>query len=143
VMNASASSATARRRVRQGSGALDRATFLRPIAHRGLHSRSKGRIENTAPAFLAAIARGYGIECDLQAAADGTPMVFHDDKLDRLLGVPGRISRLAPAALARLRYRNSDTAVLTFADFLRLVDGNAPLLVEVKVNTATPRAVFL
>ena len=34
-----------------------------------------GRIENTAPAFLAAIDKGYGIECDLQAAkrrhADG------------------------------------------------------------------------
>ena len=63
-------------------GALDRAKYLRPIAHRGLHDRAKGRIENTAPAFLAAIDKGYGIECDLQAAKDGTPMVFHDDKLD-------------------------------------------------------------
>ena len=57
-MRASASSATALRRVRQGAGALDRATFVRPIAHRGLHDKARGRIENTAPAFQAAIAHG-------------------------------------------------------------------------------------
>src|SRR6476661_7123563 len=127
AMSASASSATARRRVRQGSGVLDRATFVRPIAHRGLHSRAKGRIENTAPAFLAAIAKGYGIECDLQAAKDGTPMVFQEDKLERLTGEPGRISLHTPAALARLTYKGRDERILTFAQFLELVDGQAPL----------------
>ena len=129
--------------MRQGAGALDRATFLRPIAHRGLHDWAKARIENTAPAFLAAIHKGYGIECDLQAAADGTPMVFHDDKLDRLMGMPGRIGQLAPAALARLRYKGQDTRILTFAEFLDLVGARVPLLVEVKTNTATPLAAFL
>ena len=53
--------------------------FLRPIAHRGLHDRRQGRIENTAPAFLAAIDKSYGIECDLQAAADGTITVARSD----------------------------------------------------------------
>ena len=142
-MRASASSATALRRVRQGAGALDRATFLRPIAHRGLHDKAKGRIENTAPAFQAAIAKGYGIECDLQAAKDGTPMVFHDDGLDRLLGVHGRISLTTPAALARLRYKGQDTHILTFTEFLDLVGGRVPLLVEVKTNSATPLETFL
>ena len=142
-MSATASSATTKRRARQGTGVLDRATFLRPIAHRGLHSRAKGRIENTAPAFLAAIAKGYGIECDLQAARDGTPMVFHDDKLDRLTGEPGRISFLAPAALARLRHKGQDTPILTFAELLGLVGGRVPLLVEVKTNSATPLDPFL
>ena len=142
-MRGSASSVTAVRRVRQGAGALDRATFLRPIAHRGLHDWAKARIENTAPAFLAAIHKGYGIECDLQAAADGTPMVFHDDKLDRLMGMPGRIGQLAPAALARLRYKGQDTHILTFAEYLDLVGARVPLLVEVKTNTATPLAAFL
>jgi glycerophosphoryl diester phosphodiesterase len=142
-MRAGASSATAARPLRQGAGALDRATFLRPIAHRGLHDRVEGRIENTAPAFLAAIDKGYGIECDLQAAKDGTPMVFHDDKLDRLMGAPGRISVLAPAALARLRYKGQDTHILTFAGFLDLVGGRVPLLVEVKTNSATPLETFL
>ena len=142
-MRASSSSATAVRRVRQGAGALDRATFLRPIAHRGLHDRARGRIENTAPAFLAAIHKGYGIECDLQAAKDGTPMVFHDDKLERLTGEPGRIGYLAPAALARLRYKGQDTQILPFAEFLDLVGARVPLLVEVKTNSATPLETFL
>jgi len=74
-----------------GQGLLDRGVFLRPIAHRGLHDRRKGRIENSAPAFLAAITKGYGIECDLQAAKDGVPMVFHDERLDRLVLARGRI----------------------------------------------------
>src|SRR5690349_23445474 len=107
---------------------IDRAAFLRPIAHRGLHNAAQGRIENTAPAFLAAIAKGYGIECDLQAAKDGTPMVFHDDKLERLTGEPGRISFLSPTALARLTYKGQDERILTFAQFLDLVDGQVPLL---------------
>ena len=142
-MRASASSATVVRRVRQGAGALDRATFLRPIAHRGLHRRAKGLIENTAPAFLAAIDECYGIECDLQAAKDGTPMVFHDDKLERLTGEPGRISYAAPASLARLRYKGQDTRILTFTEFLDLIGARVPLLVEVKTNSATPLETFL
>ena len=58
---------------------LDRAAFLRPIAHRGLHDHLQGRIENTAPAFEAALERGYGIECDVRPAAGGLPVVFHDE----------------------------------------------------------------
>jgi glycerophosphoryl diester phosphodiesterase len=137
------SSATVRRRADRGAGGLDRSVFLRPIAHRGLHDKAGGRIENSAAAFRAAIGRGYGIECDLQAACDGTPMVFHDDRLDRLVGIKGRISRQAPADLARLRYKGQDDRILTFIEFLDLVAAQVPLLVEVKTNSATPTAPFL
>ena len=64
---------------------LDRSLFLRPIAHRGLHDAAAGIIENTGPAFEAAIRHGYGIECDLRPLADGTPIVFHDETLTRLI----------------------------------------------------------
>ena len=37
---------------------LDRAQFIRPIAHRGLHDRNAGLIENSGPAFRAAIEAG-------------------------------------------------------------------------------------
>lgn len=137
------SSATVRRRAGRGAGVLDRSVFLRPIAHRGLHDKAKGRVENSAAAFVAAIGRGYGIECDLQAASDGTPMVFHDDRLERLVGSKGRISHQAPAALARLRYKGQDAAILTFIEFLDLVAAQVPLLVEVKTNSATPLEPFL
>ena len=139
-MTAKGSAATTRR-TRSAPGRFDRATFLRPIAHRGLHDRRKGRIENTAPAFLAAIDKGYGIECDLQAARDGTPMVFHDERLDRLLGVTGTVAAHMPASLVRLRYRRQDTHILTFAEFLDLVGGRVPLLIEVKTNgSAAPKS---
>jgi glycerophosphoryl diester phosphodiesterase len=119
--------------------ALDRAVFVRPIAHRGLHDAAKGRVENTAPAFLAAIDKGYGIECDLQSAQDGTPMVFHDPTLNRLVAGSGPVAALSPRNLARLRYRGQDEKILTFAQFLDLVGGRAPMLVEVKsIGRATP-----
>ena len=60
-------------------------SFLRlPITHRALHHRAAGRIENSPQAIRAAVAAGYGIEVDLQLSADGVPMVFHDEVLDRL-----------------------------------------------------------
>lgn len=123
--------------------ALDRSVFVRPIAHRGLHDAAAGRIENTAPAFLAAIAKGYGIECDLQPASDGTPMVFHDGTLDRLVDASGRLEERSPAALQRLRYKGQDTHILTYEAFLALVAGRVPLLVEVKSDWVPPHAGFL
>ena len=130
------------RRLRGGAG-LDPDVFIRPIAHRGLHDPSQGRLENTADAFSAAIDRGYGIECDLQPASDGTPMVFHDDKLDRLVAATGPIAAYTPAELARLSYRGFDQKILTFAQFLDLVGGSVPLLVEVKGKGPAPDPAFL
>lgn len=111
---------------------LDREAFLRPIAHRGLHNAKKCIIENTAPAFEAALAKGYGIECDLRPAAAGLPIVFHDDTLNRLVAGKGPVSRLEPQDLKRLRYKGCDTPIITFADLLDLVKGAVPLLVEIK-----------
>jgi glycerophosphoryl diester phosphodiesterase len=112
---------------------LDRSAFIRPIAHRGLHDPKKGLIENTAPAFAAALAKGYGIECDLQPLADGTPVVFHDETLDRLIDGTGRVDQVAKPKLTKLRYKaDADTGIVTFADFLDQVGGKVPLLVEIK-----------
>ena len=142
--------------------ALNRSIFLRPIAHRGLHDTSAGMIENTAAAFAAAIASGYGIECDLRPLADGTPIVFHDATLDRLIDATGPVSALTPTDLSRLRYRGSNERILTFADLLYLVGGvlpgrvkahgndavarfetPTPLLVEIKSEWQPPDLVFL
>jgi glycerophosphoryl diester phosphodiesterase len=126
-----------------GNPNLDRSTFIRPIAHRGLHGTTTGHLENTEPAFRAAIESNYGIECDLQAAEDGTPMVFHDEKLDRLIGIPGLIADYTPARLAKLHYKDRDDRILTFTQLLELVRGRVPLLVEVKAKGNTPSAPFL
>lgn len=122
---------------------LDRSQFIRPIAHRGLHERNAGVLENTGPAFLAAIEGGYGIECDLQPASDGTPMVFHDRALKRLIDAEGLIDAHTPAELAKLRYRGQDTPILTYAGFLEMVGGRVPLVVEIKSDFDAPKANFL
>lgn len=127
----------------QAEPPLDREMFVRPIAHRGLHGRTEGRLENTAPAFLAAIEKGYGIECDLQPAGGGTPMVFHDDRLDRLVDASGPIASYSPGMLAKFRYKGQEQKILSFAQFLELVNGRAPLLVEVKGKKSGVDAAFL
>src|SRR5687768_8090103 len=69
-----------------------RVAFLKaqPFAHRGLHG--KALIENSLAAFDAAIAAGYGMECDVRASMDGVAFVFHDADLDRLTAEKGRLA---------------------------------------------------
>jgi glycerophosphoryl diester phosphodiesterase len=124
------------------SAMLDRSIFLRPIAHRGLHA-PLGFVENTGPAFEAAVAHAYGVECDLRPADDGTPMVFHDLTLERLVEASGPITALGPAALTRLAYRNSDARILRFGELLELVAGRVPVLAEIKSEWAPPDPAFL
>jgi glycerophosphoryl diester phosphodiesterase len=122
---------------------LDRAAFIRPIAHRGLHGKATGFLENTAPAFAAALGKGYGVECDLQPASDGTPMVFHDFTLDRLVAAEGRIAKRSPSELKALSYRGRTERILSFAEFLELAGGRGPLLVEIKSDWKPPHGGFL
>lgn len=122
---------------------LDRAQFVRSMAHRGLHDAANGVIENTGPAFDAALRLGVGIECDLRPAAGGWPIVFHDETLDRLVDGAGPVATLLPEQLARLRYKGQDTPILSFSDFLDLVGGRVPLLVEIKSEWAPPDVDFL
>lgn len=118
-------------------------TFLRPIAHRGLHDETAGVIENTATAFEAAIAAGFGIECDVRAANDGTPVVHHDPgypATDRRSA--GLVRNLDATAVAS--YRDPDgNRLLTLGETLALVAGRVPLLVELKFDGVPPEAGFL
>ncbi len=122
---------------------LDRDTFLRPIAHRGLHNAEKGIVENTLPAFAAAIAKNYGIECDLRPAAGGLPVVFHDETLERLTTSKGRVADLDAAALKRIKHKIGGAGISTFAEMLDAVDGAVPLLVEIKSEWDAPDKKFL
>lgn len=109
------------------------AAFLGPpIAHRGLHDRAAGVIENSRAAAEAAIAAGYGIELDVQSSADGEAVVFHDDAMLRLTGEPGLVRDYTAAALGRIGLKGGGETVPTLADFLALVGGRVPLLVEIK-----------
>jgi len=102
----------------------------RPIAHRGLHGT--GVIENTASAFAAAIAGGYGIECDLQISADGEAMVHHDDALGRLTEGSARLAEMNADALKAIRFKATDDRMLTLSELCALVGGRATLVLELK-----------
>lgn len=110
----------------------------RPIAHRGLHDRDAGVIENSRAAFAAAIAGGYGIELDLQLSADGEAMVFHDHELDRLTGETGFVRHRTAAELGAIPLKGAADGggAPTLAEVLALVAGRAPLLVEIKDQSA-------
>jgi glycerophosphoryl diester phosphodiesterase len=112
---------------------LDALDWLkRSIAHRGLHDEARGIIENTGSSVEAAIAKGYAVEVDLQCAAHGVPIVFHDRTLDRLTAENGAVADRDAAALRDIPLRNSKDCILSLEGLLGLVDGRVPLLIEVK-----------
>jgi len=105
--------------------------FHPAIAHRGLW-RPDGAPENSLAAFQAACVAGYGIELDIQLSADGEAMVFHDDDLERMTGVPGRLSDRTTSELAELRLKGTDERIPTLAETLALVGRRAMVHVELK-----------
>ena len=112
--------------------------FLRlPLAHRGLHDRAAGRIENAPASFTAAIAAGYGIELDLQLSSDGQAMVFHDYELDRLTGETGFVSQRNAAELGQITLTDSTDTIPTLPEVLASVAGQVPLLIELKDQSRT------
>ncbi|MGX5736171.1 glycerophosphodiester phosphodiesterase family protein [Bosea thiooxidans] len=104
----------------------------RPIAHRGLHERAAGVIENSPSAAEAAIAGGFGIECDVQLTADGQAVVFHDFVLDRLTAETGAIVARKATELTGIALKGSDDRIPTLPAFLDLIGGRVPLVIEIK-----------
>ncbi|WP_336812976.1 glycerophosphodiester phosphodiesterase family protein [Bosea sp. MMO-172] len=104
----------------------------RPIAHRGLHDLAAGVIENSPSAATAAIAGGFGIECDVQLTADGEAVVFHDFVLDRLTGATGAVVSRKAAELGAITLKGSSDPILTLSAFLDLIGGRVPLVIEIK-----------
>jgi glycerophosphoryl diester phosphodiesterase len=115
-----------------------RVAFLkgRRFAHRGFHGG--GIVENSRTAFLAAIARGDGIELDVQASRDGVAIVFHDYELGRLTDAQGALAARDAADLARIRLKGAEETLPSLGDVLGLVAGRVPLLIEVKSRDRRP-----
>lgn len=112
--------------------ALPAAYLAQPFAHRGLHDRSARVVENSRAAIMAAVEAGYGIEIDIQMSSDGEAMVFHDYKMERLTGLDGFTRTRSAHELSLVKLKDSDEGVPTLAEVLALVDGRAPLLIEIK-----------
>ena len=104
----------------------------RPVAHRGLHDRKRGIIENMPGAVTAAVAGNFSIEVDLQLTADGEAMVHHDDKLGRLTEGSGTLLGMTSAALKAVSFKDTAERMMSLGDLCNLVAGKVPLVLEIK-----------
>ena len=91
-------------------------------AHRGA---SEYMPENTLSAFFLGIYhRANGIETDVRTTADGIPVLFHDDTLQRVTGQPGTVRDYTLEQLRTFMISTSDGSqhdrIVTLEEFCRL-----------------------
>ena len=100
------------------------------LAHRGDHRRAP---ENTLAAFLAAldIPGCDGLEFDVRASREGTPIVLHDATLERVQGHAARAAEWSASDLAAV-------GVPTLAAALAVVPPTAFLDIELKEDLGSP-----
>lgn len=99
-------------------------------AHRGLHDDKIP--ENSMAAFERAVEKGFGIELDVRLSKDGELVVFHDDNLERMIGCRGSTTDFTAKELSEMKLNGTDQGVPLLSDVLQLVDGQVPLLIEIK-----------
>ena len=108
----------------------------RYYAHRGLYDNHHGIPENSLPAFHAAVEKGYGVELDVQLSLDGHVVVFHDDTLDRICGIRGKVIDYPLSELQQMRLLDTDETIPLFTDVLDVLrKGTGPLIVELKTGS--------
>lgn len=101
-------------------------TENRVYAHRGMHGGKIG--ENTLEAFSKAVENGYGIELDVRVSSDGQAVVAHDSALWHESGEGKSVSELTAEEL-------KEYGIPLLSEVLKLVDGQVPLIVELKCET--------
>lgn len=105
------------------------------FAHRGLHDNASDAPENSMAAFRKAVEAGLGMELDVQVTKDGVPVIFHDFKLDRICRVQGKVTDCTYEELQNYRLCDSGERIPKFSELLEMVDGQVPLIVEIKAET--------
>ncbi len=101
-------------------------------AHRGLHDAQ--RPENSLAAFQAALDKGYGMELDVHLLRGGGLAVIHDASLKRTTGQEGKIEELSEQELSHYTLENTAQTIPTLRQVLDLVDGQVPLIIEIKTD---------
>jgi glycerophosphoryl diester phosphodiesterase len=111
----------------------------RPVAHRGLHDRARGIVENMPSAVTAAISGNFAIEVDIQLSADGEAMVHHDYALGRLTDGQDELLNLTAAQLKQVTFKDTPERMMTLGDLCDLTAGRVPLVIEIKSRFAGDR----
>lgn len=102
------------------------------IAHRGLHDDKVP--ENSLTSFKKAIVKKHIIELDVHLLKDGNIVVFHDDNLERMTGLNKKIKNTTYDEIKSLKLKDTKEHIPLFLDVLKLVDGQVPLLIELKYD---------
>ncbi len=111
--------------------------FRHHVRPQGLSLQGARHTGKFYEAFRAAIARGYGIELDLHLTKDGRLAVFHDDTLERMCKRTETVEELTSLELSSCTLLDTDETIPMFEDVLTLVRGRVPLLIELKIPTAS------
>ncbi len=102
------------------------------VAHRGLHGLLDNTPENSLNAIKRAVELGFAVEIDIHLTRDGEVVVFHDDTLNRVCGVDGKVEDKTLKELKQLRLFGTDCEIPTLQECLDTVKGKVPLLIEFK-----------
>lgn len=100
-----------------------------PIAHRGLHG--PGAPELSLAAMRRAINAGVAVEIDVRTCLDGI-IVIHDEDTERVTGVRLVVADRNLEDLQALTVHDSPEPLPTLDEVLAVIDGQVPLLIEVK-----------
>ena len=113
------------------------------FAHRGLYTIDQKIVENSLTSFKEAIKHGYGIELDISLSKDQKCMVFHDDSLSRICHINNKISDIDSSILNKLKLMDSDDTIPYLFEVLNLVNGQVPLMIELKTHKQAKDLVIL
>ncbi|MDP3275995.1 MAG: glycerophosphodiester phosphodiesterase family protein [Deltaproteobacteria bacterium] len=106
------------------------------LGHRGAPHAA---IENTRASFLAALAQGAdGVELDVRLASCGTPIVCHDDTLQRWTGRATRVAKTSAWALSR-EDLGDQSSIITLSTALELLAHHF-VNIEIKTDDGDPAA---
>ena len=103
-------------------------------AHRGLHDNRGDAPENSMKAFERAVENNFGIELDVQLSKDNVPVIFHDFTLERVCGTKGKVRDYSYEELREFSLYGTEEKIPRMEDFLKMVNGRVPLIVELKVE---------
>lgn len=105
----------------------------KPFAHRGLFNNTDVP-ENSKKAFSNAVEHGLGMEMDVQMTSDGVLVVFHDDNMKRMTGLDKDIRETPYDEIKDLTLLDTQEKIPLFEEFLALVAGKVPLIIEIKTH---------
>ena len=104
------------------------------IGHRGAAGHAP---ENTLAAIQKGIALGVDfVEIDVRRTVDGMLVALHDETVNRTTNGKGRVDRLLLQDVKKFNAGNGEN-IPTLDDVLKLVAGQAGLMLELKVTRSS------